>query len=304
MAAAKVCCSTSYAAREGRQRGWIGAKGLKAKGRGGPRPKQKQTTFRFLFQERTPARTPQGLRAVTRACVVQFERSDILVNKRVGSLSLRLETSDGLQDTSKSEEFEDEVAATVRIYTGEILQGAYKGTEVILKEYPYVPGVSFAELAKNEVRAHTRIKALEDEEGKESNVCSLLGTYAGRLGETWLVFSSDCIYPVSYWTELARKSNPAGGKKQQQGWSLLNWIDPDIEWHRRQAFVFTIVREALQGLATLHRANVLHCNVCPDSVVLSTVDEKQVGGKSNEKGMKKEQKKKKNTKPTPMACIQ
>jgi hypothetical protein len=212
--------------------------------------------------------------------VLQFETNDILVKKRVGSLSLLLETSDGLQDSVKSEEFDDEVSATVRVYMGEILRGPFKGLEIILKEYPYVPGVSFDELAKNEVRAHARIRALEEEEGKNLNVCSLLGTYAGRLGETWLVFESSCIYPVSYWTEVARGNNPAAGKKQQV-WSLLTLIDPDIEWHRRQAFVFTIVRETLKGLAAMHRANVLHCNLGPDSVVLSTVDEKQVGGVRN-----------------------
>merc|ERR1712072_52252 len=227
--AAPSCCSTSpsYAAREWRQGGWIGGGGREVKGRRGWRPKQGSRSFRL---SRTPERAcSKVLRAVTRACVLQFERNDILVNKQVGSLSLRLETSDGLQDSARSEEFEDEVAATVRIYTGEILQGPFEGVEVILKEYPYVPGVSFAELAKNEVRAHARVRALEEEEGKNSNVCSLLGTYAGRLGETWLVFESSCIYPVSYWTEVARKNNPAGGKKQQ-GWSLLTLIDPDIEW--------------------------------------------------------------------------
>ena len=175
---------------------------------------------------------------------------------------------------------------------------------------------SFSELAKNEIRAHEKVQRSEG----CANICLLLGTYEGRIGEQWLVFDSSSIYPVSYWAELASKKG-----LNKQNWSLLNLLDPgttflfslvleesfasvltncffpffsssslslslslslhppprthtiktEIDFHRRQAFIFSIIKGAIKGMAGLHKLDILHTNISPDSVVLSTVDEKQ-----------------------------
>ena len=67
---------------------------------------------------------------------MKFERSDILVNKQVGSLSLQVSND----FESVKQEFVGAAGATVRIYTGEITAGEHKDSEVILKEYPYIQG--------------------------------------------------------------------------------------------------------------------------------------------------------------------
>jgi len=209
---------------------------------------------------------PRCYRLVARAQsslpLVKFERSDILVNKQVGSLSLQVSND----FESVKQEFVGAAGATVRIYTGEITAGEHKDSEVILKEYPYIQGESFSELAKNEIRAHEKVQRSEG----CANICLLLGTYEGRIGEQWLVFDSSSIYPVSYWAELASKKG-----LNKQNWSLLNLLDPEIDFHRRQAFIFSIIKGAIKGMAGLHKLDILHTNISPDSVVLSTVDEKQ-----------------------------
>ena len=87
---------------------------------------------------------------------------------------------------------------------------------------------SFSELAKNEIRAHEKVQRSEG----CANICLLLGTYEGRIGEQWLVFDSSSIYPVSYWAELASKKG-----LNKQNWSLLNLLDPGT------TFLFSLVLE-------------------------------------------------------------
>jgi len=216
-----------------------------------------------------PRRGERQRRRAKQVDIVQFDRSDILVNKQVGSLSLQVWNE---ADASSRPYFEDVGGATVRIYTGELAcSGAYQGSEVILKEYPFVRGQSFSSLAKNEVSAHARAQASEE---NCENICLLLGTYEGRIGERWLVFDSSCIYPVSYWAGLASKKSV----RKQKNWSLLTLIDPEIDRHRRQAFILSILKGSLKGLASLHKNDLLHQNLGPDSIVLSSVDEKQVRG--------------------------
>ena len=182
--------------------------------------------------------------------------------KQVAELSLRRveEPLPGLAEGPEDPKAVPE--ATVRIYNGELEDGR----EVCLKQYPRL----FSELARNEIFGHSAVQAA----GKCAHVCELLGTYKGTLGETWLVFSSECIYPASYWAERARA---IGEQRQARNWTLLNLVDPQLDLNRRTAFLNSMVGQALKGLAELHAQNILHQNVTPDCFLLSTTDERGGG---------------------------
>ncbi|QDZ19229.1 protein kinase domain-containing protein [Chloropicon primus] len=187
----------------------------------------------------------------------EFNAEDFSDLRQIGELALkRIDSISGLTSV-------DEVKATVRVYSGAICAAGFEGM-VIAKEYPE----QCADLAANEVAAHARVAR----SGHCENVCSLLGTYDGRVGERWLVFSNDCIYPLSYWCEQAKG---IGEQKQQRNWTLLSFIDPELDLKRRKAFLIQVVRGALGGLQQLHAAELLHQNLTPDCVLLSTVDERE-----------------------------
>lgn len=154
---------------------------------------------------------------------------------------------------------------TVRLFEGEILCGALRGTRVLLKQYPHPRYGAADALAANELAAHAALQSPPARGGGSgAHVTRLLGgfvTQAGAsAGEQWLVFEGGTTEGTA-----ADYAQLAASQQVQQAEQV------EGAQQAQQAYTRKVLRHVLRALAFMHGRLRLHGSLGPEAVALRTL---------------------------------
>lgn len=162
------------------------------------------------------------------------------------------------------------------LYTGRVTRGRLQGTRVLLKMYPQSSDNQSDVLAANEVATHVTLQQRQD----SPHLYHLLGGFevlnedSGPGKEQWLVFRRDGSESAAAWAQKAAEataSNTSIGDGE-----FMDFFEPQRRLQRRQAFVCSILRQTMQGIAFMHANSRLHQSIGPGSVVINMSDERDL----------------------------
>ncbi|CAG9464847.1 unnamed protein product [Pedinophyceae sp. YPF-701] len=170
---------------------------------------------------------------------------------------------------------EGEVRA--KLFTGTIRKGELTGTRVSLKAYPPASQAQYADImAANELKAHSSLQTPDGE--PPENVAKLLGGFVVKdgagTGEQWLVFRAglDGTATLEEYAKVAAEATSTKGTVGEG--EFWDRFDYSRALRRRQVFLLRAIRGAMQGLASMHSRGWLHQSLGPQSVLLSTTEER------------------------------
>lgn len=162
-----------------------------------------------------------------------------------------------------------------RLYVGRISRGPRRGTRVILKVYPgrSTGSIEADAMAANELATHAILQEKSEEEGCP-NVAVLLGGFQTQTGEQWLAFRDDGQVTAADYAKAASTATTEGCAVGD--WEFLDLFDYNRIIRRRRMFIIKLLRGAFGGLAHMHSRGRLHQSLGPASVVINTMEEKDV----------------------------
>eukprot|EP01018_Ginkgo_biloba_P005519 Gb_15365 [translate_table: standard] len=163
----------------------------------------------------------------------------------------------------------------IRLYSGRVSRGSRMGTRVIFKAYPgrLTGGVEADVMAANELAAHAFLQDVPDEDTCP-NLQVLLGGFETNTGEQWLVFRDDGKLTAANYAKAASEATTEGRAVGE--WNFWDRFDRNQPIKRRQIFLIKLLRGAVAGLAYMHARGRLHQSLGPASVVLNTMEERDV----------------------------
>jgi len=166
----------------------------------------------------------------------------------------------------------------IRVYQGRVTEGFSANARVILKAYPSRSASSLTSdlLATNELVTYAALQP--DDTVLSPFLCKLLGGFTATQGltrgEQWLVFRDDgTVTAAEYAAQAAAASSQGIAVGQGEFWDQFDDFRP---LGRRKSFIRVILFQVMRGLLFLHSNDRAHQSLGPNSVVLSTVEERDV----------------------------
>ncbi|KAL3150735.1 hypothetical protein ABBQ32_000517 [Trebouxia sp. C0010 RCD-2024] len=250
---------------------------------------------RMLFKSWSPSYYPcqrgqsSSRRVQSQALVTDLSAQDIILESDLGTMGyMNLTSTPARDDTSPLEGLSlssvqemnsqsvSQGAVEAHLYTGRVNRGKLQGTRVLLKMYPHSSQDQTDILAANEVGTHIALQQRQD----SPHIYHLLGGFevqdpdASPGREQWLVFRRDGSMTAATWAQKAAEAT-ASNSSIGDG-EFMDMFEPQRRLFRRQAFIRSVLRQAMQGLAFMHANSRLHQSIGPGSVVINKTDEREV----------------------------
>eukprot|EP00873_Tetraselmis_striata_P006732 jgi/Tetstr1/426996/TSEL_017203.t1 len=174
----------------------------------------------------------------------------------------------GLQQLASQESTEADIS--VSLWSGRIAKGESSGARVVLKAYPARSSTSAdlnADLlAANELATHSALQP-PSVPSECPQICKLMGGFTSGVDsaalQQWLVFRNDGLTTAAaYAVRAAEAGKEDRALGEGEVWDMFDKSRPIAR------------RQMLRGLAFMHKHQRLHQSLGPNSLVLSTTQER------------------------------